>query len=125
MEQNLPHPEVTHVVVFRIEGNLSRYEDDRIELLVRELLDKKVRQYVLDFDRVQFIDSAGIGLIIKLAAIIEKHLGSLMMCNPKANVKNVFTMLGIEERFKMYERLGDVLESLGNPLLVETIRLKY
>lgn len=125
MEQNIPLPEVPHVVVFRLEGNLVRYEETRIEMLCGELIDKSVSRFIFDFDRVQFVDSAGIGLIIKLASLIEKNHGTLLLCNPKGNVKNVFNLLGIEERFKIYTRLGDALETFGNPLIVETIPVAF
>ena len=69
MQQNVPIPEVPRVAVMRIEGNVVRHEEPRIEQLVAEFLENGVRAFVFDFDRVTFIDSAGIGLIIKLAAI--------------------------------------------------------
>jgi stage II sporulation protein AA (anti-sigma F factor antagonist) len=125
MQQNVPIPEVTRVAVLRIEGNVVRHEEPRIEQLVAEFLENGVRAFVFDFDRVTFIDSAGIGLIIKLAAVIERHIGKLYLCNPKSNVRNVFSMLGIEERFRIFDHLGDALEIIGNPLLIDTVSVHY
>ncbi len=125
MEQNLPRVDEPPVILIRLEGSLLRHEDTDLELLVGELLDKNCKKFILDFNRMEFIDSAGIGLIIKLAAIIEKRFGNLQLCNPQNNVRNVFNMLGIESRFKIYDNLGDALLSIGRLMRLEIITVRY
>ncbi len=125
MEQNLPRVDEPPVILIRLEGSLLRHEDTDLELLVGELLDKNCKKFIFDFNRMEFIDSAGIGLIIKLAAIIEKRFGNLQLCNPQNNVRNVFNMLGIESRFKIYDNLGDALLSIGRLMRLEIITVRY
>ena len=125
MEQNFPQPDKPHVVVLSLHGNLVRHEDQQVEIMVDELLDKGHRHFIMDFDDVNFIDSAGIGLIIKLASAIEKHQGVLHLCNPQQNVQNVFNMLGIETRFQIYTRLNRALRSVGHVLSVEFIDFAF
>ena len=124
-EQIFTQLEKPHVVVLCLHGNLMRHEDTQVEAIVDEVLDKGHRYFVMDFDGVGFIDSAGIGLIIKLASAIEKHQGTLRLCNPQSNVHNVFNMLGIESRFHIYPRLGRALQSIGHLLSVEFINFKF
>jgi anti-sigma B factor antagonist len=125
MEQQYPQPDKPHVVVLCLHGDMIRHEEAPFELLVDEILDKGQRNFVLDFHNIGFVDSAGIGLIIKLAAEIEKRLGSLRLCNPKTNVKNVFATLGIDNRFHIYHSLTDALQSVGHLLSVEFINFKF
>jgi len=126
MENNdFPQPDKPHVVVICFHGNLMRHEDSQVETIVDELLDKGHQFFVMDFDGVSFIDSAGIGLIIKLASAIEKHKGTLHLCNPQQNVHNVFSMLGIESRFQIFPRLGRALQSIGHLLSVEFINFRF
>lgn len=125
MEQYFPQPEKPHVVVLCLHGNLTRHEDSQVEIVVDELLEKGHRWFVMDFDAVGFIDSAGIGLIIKLASAIEKQGGTLSLCNPQQNVHNVFSMLGIETRFQIFPRLGKALQAIGHLLSVELINFQF
>lgn len=125
MEQNLPRIEEPHVILFRLEGKIIRHEDSELENLIDELLDKNCRKFVLDFNRVDFVDSAGIGLIIKMASIIEKRFGALLLCNPQKNVRNVFNMLGIDSRFKIYDNLTDALMGIGRLVRLEMITVRY
>jgi anti-anti-sigma factor len=125
MDQNLPRIDEPQVILFRLEGRIIRHEDLELESLIAELLDKNCRKFVLDFNHVDFVDSAGIGLIIKMASIVEKRFGALLLCNPQKNVRNVFNMLGIDSRFKIYDNLADALMSVGRLIRLEMITVRY
>jgi len=125
MDQDFPQPDMPHIIVLCLEGEVMRHEEARFELLIQELLEKKQRYFIMEFSNVDFVDSAGIGLIIKIASMVEKRLGALCLCNPKANVKNVFQTLGIEDRFKIMYSLGAALRSHGHLIRVEFVDFKF
>ncbi len=125
MDIQQTNPEARDAVLLRLEGSLVRHEDQELELLIRELIDRHCRRFVLDFNLVDFIDSAGIGLIMKFAALIEKAGGALLLCNPQDNVQNVFSMLGIESRFKIFDDLAKALIACGRQLNLEIISVKF
>lgn len=122
---NKPHLEEPTVVLLLMKGNLVRHEDLELETLFDELLERDFRRFILDFTKVEFIDSAGIGLIIKLASMTDKCEGQLILCNPQKNVKNVFTMLGIESRFKTFTYLEEALLVFGRNLRLEIISVSF
>lgn len=122
---NKPHLEEPLVVLLLLKGNLIRHEDLALESLYEELLERECLRFIMDFTKVEFIDSAGIGLIIKLAAMTEKCKGQLILCNPQKNVKNVFAMLGIESRFKIYTHLEDALMGFGRNIRLELISVSF
>lgn len=123
MSQNFPRPEQPLVILLLLEGKITTHEDRRFETLVSELVDKGSARFVFDFNMVDFIDSAGIGLIMKIAARIKNAAGEVVLCNPRTNVKNVFIMLGIDTRFQIFDRLGEALEHFGNLLDLEIIKV--
>lgn len=125
MENIKPHLEEPLVVLLLLKGNLIRHEDLALESLFDELLERDCRRFVMDFTQVEFIDSAGIGLIIKLASITEKKGGQMLLCNPQKNVKNVFSMLGIESRFKIHTYLEEALLAFGRNLRLELISVNF
>lgn len=118
-----PYPQLNQplVILIRLEGKMVHHEHHPLETLITDLLEKSHRRFILDFKNVEFIDSAGIGLIMKIASNIEKATGELILCNPRTNVKNVFVMLGIETRFRIFDNLGDTLEHYGRLLNLEMI----
>ena len=50
---------------------------------------------VFDFDKVSFMDSAGIGMILGRYKMIRMLGGSMEMINVNSNVKKIFEMSGI------------------------------
>ncbi|MFH1539557.1 MAG: STAS domain-containing protein, partial [bacterium] len=66
---------------------------------------------------------AGIGLVMKLAVRIKNASGEVVLCNPRANVRNVFVMLGIDTRFQIFDHLGDAMSHFGNLLNVDVINV--
>ncbi|MBN2409026.1 MAG: STAS domain-containing protein [Candidatus Aminicenantes bacterium] len=61
------------IVIFDMEGEIKRSDVAEVTLhqLVKEQLDSGKRKIVLNFDRVEFIDSFGVGEI--LASYISTH----------------------------------------------------
>jgi anti-anti-sigma factor len=125
MDRNLPRVDEPPVILVRFGGNLARHEDPGFEIIIQEILDKMCLNFIFDFNRVKYLDSAGIGLVIKLASMIEKRGGSLLLCNPQKNVRSVFSMLGIDNRFRIFDDLGGALENFGRLLRLEIININY
>ena len=93
--------------------NSKYYEKDRLLLLeiteeidhhvaekLRRRADYEIERYmpkrvVCDFNRVVFMDSAGIGMLIGRYKTANMFGGKLEICHVKDSVKKVFQMCGI------------------------------
>ena len=53
------------------------------------------KQLIMDFENVNFMDSAGIGMILGRYKMISMFGGKMNMINVKPSVKKVFEMAGI------------------------------
>jgi len=68
---------------------------------IRETVDFAVREQlppivVLDFRKVTFMDSSGIGLIIGRAHLMEETGGTLEIRNPSAQIRKVMRLSGAD-----------------------------
>ena len=61
------------------------------------------REVVFDFDKVTFMDSAGIGMIIGRYKLIKMLGGNLEIKNVKKSIKKVLEMSGITKIIKLEE----------------------
>jgi stage II sporulation protein AA (anti-sigma F factor antagonist) len=66
---------------------------EQIDLAVREQLPPVV---VLDFRRVTFMDSSGIGLIMGRARLMEEYGGVLEIHNPSPQIRKVLRISGAD-----------------------------
>lgn len=60
-----------------------------------------VQQLVLDLSQIDFIDSAGLGMLLLLRDVCEKHKKLLTLRNPQGQVKKVFGISKFEHLFKI------------------------
>lgn len=68
---------------------------------IRETVDFAVREQlpplvILDFSRVTFMDSSGIGLIMGRSRLMEEYGGVLEIHNPSAHIRKVLRISGTD-----------------------------
>ncbi|EHQ05645.1 MAG: STAS domain-containing protein [Leptonema illini] len=57
----------------------------------------------LDFSRVQFVDSSGIGILIKSSELLRNGLGSLNLVGLNRSLHSVFKLAGLFQIFRVIE----------------------
>lgn len=76
-----------------IDHHHAREIREAVDLAVRETLPPVV---VLDFRRVTFMDSSGIGLIMGRAHLMEEYGGVLEIHNPSPQIRKVLRISGAD-----------------------------
>ena len=74
------------------------------------LTEKDVREVVIDFKDVPFIDSSGIGEILRLFKLLRDRNGELVLLNPNRKLRELFTMYRFEKFMKIRDELGSAKE---------------
>ena len=82
--------------------------DHHIAEKVRRKVDNEITRYmprktILDFTRVSFMDSAGIGMIIGRYKMMKLIGGSLELSNVNENIKKILEMSGISKIIEIKE----------------------
>lgn len=67
------------------------------------LADRSIRRLVLDLQRLKFMDSSGIGLIIGRYKQMARRGGSVAVINPDAHMDRIFQMAGL---YELVERMA-------------------
>ena len=85
-------------VTVRIEGELDHCSAQTIRRELDDiLLDPGVRQLVLDFGGVTFMDSSGIGVILGRYRALRQRGGKLAVTNMSPRVEKIFTLSGMRQ----------------------------
>ncbi len=93
---NIKYNEVDKLLTCQITEEIDHHTTEKI----RRILDDEIERYipkrmVFDFDKVSFMDSAGIGMILGRYKMIRMLGGSMEMINVNSNVRKIFEMSGI------------------------------
>ncbi len=82
-----------HAVVFNFYGKLDAAEI--MDLNTAALMDPVTgRDVILNFAGLEFIDSAGMRLVVKIHRHASKHNGMLIVCGMRPAVKHLFSIVG-------------------------------
>ena len=93
---NIKYDEVDKLLTCQITEEIDHHTTEKI----RRILDDEIERYipkrmVFDFDKVSFMDSAGIGMILGRYKMMRMLGGSMEIINVNSNVRKIFEMSGI------------------------------
>ena len=90
IEQRRIEPDIT---IVELAGRLALgRESQRIETLVEELARSGERKVVLDMGRIDYIDSAGVGLVALAAGKLREGGGRVIVVAPEGRVLHLLQM---------------------------------
>jgi len=116
------------VTIFDIEGEIRRSDDTSLYLhqYVKDLLKEGRRNFLLNFEKVDFIDSMGIGELLACYKSIIDQRGQLKLMKLKPKIRFLFEVCMLprifaifndeEEAVKSFSEEASKKEALGNAL---------
>lgn len=72
-------------------GDLMFLEND-----LKKLVEGGARKVVLDLASVEYVDSAGIGVLVGTAGLLRQVGGGLMLARPQHRVSEIFKMVRVQ-----------------------------
>lgn len=99
---NINYEEKDKLLKVEITEEIDHHGSEKI----RRQIDNEIERYVpkrviLDFDKVTFMDSAGIGMLIGRYKVAKMLGGSIEMINVRSNIKKIFEMSGLPKIIKI------------------------
>ncbi len=89
------------VAMLRVEGFLDAHTFEQLEEAIRGIFEGGCYKLVVDLARVDYISSAGAGVLIGARSESQENGGDIVLLNPTESVKEVFDLLGLTQIFKV------------------------
>jgi anti-sigma B factor antagonist len=89
--------------IVRIGGKITFEHSAALQSRLDAVIEEGVREVVIDFRNVPFMDSSGIGEVLRLFRLLRDRNGSLILANPNQKLKSLFTMYRFEKFMKIIE----------------------
>jgi len=101
------------LVVSPLEKRLdAKVASDFKENLVRSVKEEGHRRILINLDAIDFIDSAGLGVMVSVLKLIGKN-GELKIARPRDQVKNMFDLTRLNLVFNIYDDLESAMRSFN------------
>lgn len=102
-----------HAVVVAISGRLDAVTSADFERQMRELIDRGNTACVVDFERLDYISSAGLRALLVVARTLKAKDGGLRFANVTGGVRAVFDMSGFASMFQLDDSVAAALAALA------------
>ena len=99
----------SNLIVYLI-GELDHHSAQEVRHKIDDIIDRDaIKNLILDFSSVTFMDSSGIGVVIGRYKRMNSKNGKLAITSINKNIKRVFELSGIFRIIKTYDKIGDAL----------------
>jgi len=95
------------LLLMQITEEIDHHTSEKIRTRADFEIQKHIpKKLVMDFEKVSFMDSAGIGMILGRYKMMNMFGGTMNMINVAPSVKKVFEMSGITKIIPIIEEIG-------------------
>ena len=99
---NIDYDEKDKLLTFEITEEIDHHWSDKMRRKVDDEIERYIpKTVVFDFDKVSFMDSAGIGMLLGRYKAVKMLGGNLEIRNAKASIRKILEMSGIPKIIKI------------------------
>ena len=99
------------VVVAGLDDELVLENMGRFEELVGEALQDGCSNFVIDLEKTEFVDSAGLRSLLGLLETAQAQGGSVRVSGLDRNCRKIFEMTRFDKKFETFSSLVDAVKS--------------
>jgi len=94
--------------IVHIKGKVTFEYCPVLQSRLDSIMDEGVREVVIDFKDVPFIDSSGVGEVLRLFKRMKDSSGEVVLANPNQKLRDLFTMYHFDRFMKIRQEDPDI-----------------
>lgn len=83
------------IVLILVNGFLDAYTYNELERIIINLFNQDIYKLVIDCSGLDYLSSAGAGVLISAIGVAQEHDGNIVLVQPRTQVKEVLDLLGL------------------------------
>lgn len=101
------------LAVMKLQGEFTADQVDPFQRIVRDRMNQhQIRDFVLDCELLEFIDSQGLETLLWLQETCGEHLGQVRLASVKENVAKILELTRLAARFDCHSGAEAAIKSL-------------
>jgi anti-sigma B factor antagonist len=110
---SLSEKENSNVSEIRVDGVVDTTTSGELEETIESLLEREKYRIIIDLAGVEYISSAGWGVLISRIRDIRNKHGDILLSGMVANVREVFELLEFDNVLKHFKSLDEARSTFG------------
>jgi anti-sigma B factor antagonist len=95
--------------VVSVAGEIDVYTAPRLRELLIDLVNKKNYQLVVNMEKVEFLDSTGLGVLVGGLKRVRAHDGSLDLVCTQERILKIFRITGLTKVFGIHNSVDEAI----------------
>ena len=96
-----------------LEGEVDVYTAPLLRQEIMDQVDSGVKTLLVDLNKVEYLDSTGLGILIGGVKRLKEQGGSLRLIGPSARITRIFEITGLNKIFDVYATEADAPPGKG------------
>jgi len=96
------HRENGEVNIIELNGYLDAHTAQHLEQAISELISKNKYKVVVNFEKLKYISSAGLGVFMAFIETMRTNNGDIKLAAMQPNVYNIFDLLGFPLLYEIF-----------------------
>ena len=109
VDLKLGHYAKDGIEVIDVRGEIDMYTAPRLRELLIDLVSRGSYQLVVNLDKVGFLDSTGLGVLVGGLKRVRAHDGSLDLVCTQQRILKIFKITGLTEVFGIYQTVDQAI----------------
>ena len=100
------------MVVLELSGRLSIFEQN-LRQLVRKLMERGDRNFVIDLANVSYLDLSGVGQLCMIYTMLHDAGGEMKLLRPTARIRKILHITKLDTVFELFDDENDATGTTG------------
>ena len=109
VDLKLGHYTKDGIEVVDVGGEIDIYTAPRLRELLIDLVSKNSYQLVINMDKVEFLDSTGLGVLVGGLKRVRAHDGSLDLVCAQERILKIFKITGLTKVFGIHQTVNQAI----------------
>ncbi|RNL83295.1 MULTISPECIES: STAS domain-containing protein [Nocardiopsidaceae] len=110
MDLKLDHYTEDDTEIVVVEGEIDVYTAPRLRELLIDLVNKGNVHLVVNMEKVEFLDSTGLGVLVGGLKRVRAHDGTLDLVCTQERILKIFRITGLTKVFGIYESVQEAID---------------
>ncbi len=101
-------------VILHLKGQfIGGEETSQLRDTLKEISDKQKSLLIVNLDKVTYLNSTALGVLIAAHANFAKRDGKVVLCNVSKSIENLFVITKLTLVFPIFETLEEAIKSIS------------
>ena len=100
------------IYIIDVNGEMDLYNSYKLKELILKMMEKKIQHYIVNLEKVDYIDSSGIGALIYICSSIKKNNMKLKISNIHGSVKKVIELTKLMGYFPISNSIEEAISQI-------------